>query len=137
MANDRLLPRSIAKLDDRGTPRNSVLFSAIMYSVFVLAPLASLVVADALLYSLALSLEFAALVRLRKTEPSLRGAFRIPLARGGVIALTIPPLIILAVLVILSFRDGEYGLPALIGSAVGVAAGFVLYRVADKKRALS
>jgi amino acid transporter len=134
MANDRLLPRAIAKLDARGTPRNSVLASAVIYSIFVLAPLASLVVADALLYSLALSLEFAALIRLRKTEPELRGAFRLPVGRRGVIALTAPPFLILTVLVVLSFRDGEYGLPAVIGSGVGVAAGFVLYNYADRKR---
>src|SRR5262249_53579523 len=83
MASDRLLPKSIAFLDERGTPRNSVLVSAVMYSVFVLAPLGSLVVADALLYAFALSLEFAALIQLRKREPELRGPFRIPLEHRG------------------------------------------------------
>src|SRR5581483_12497216 len=77
MATDRLLPPAIAKLDANGTPRNSVLVSAALYSVFVLVPLGSLVVADALLYAFALSLEFAALIQLRKAEPTLRGAFRI------------------------------------------------------------
>jgi amino acid transporter len=134
MATDRLLPRAIAVVDSRGTPRNSVLFSAVLYSVFVLAPLGSLVVADALLYAFALSLEFAALIRLRKTEPDLRGPFRIPLGRGGVIVLALVPLSILATLVVLSFRDGEYGLPALIGSAVGMALGVVAFRFADARR---
>src|SRR5678815_3493437 len=69
MATDRLLPKAIAYLDRRGTPRNSVLVSAVLYSVFVLVPLGSLVVADVLLYAFALALEFAALVQLRKTEP--------------------------------------------------------------------
>jgi amino acid transporter len=83
LANDRLLPRSLSKLDNRGTPRNAVLVSAVFYSVFVLVPFGKLVIADVLLYSLALFLEFGALIQLRKREPELRGAFRIPVNRSG------------------------------------------------------
>ena len=137
MATDRLLPRAIAFVDGRGTPRNSVLVSAVLYSVFVLAPLGSLVVADALLYAFALSLEFAALIHLRKREPNLRGAFRIPLERRGVIVLALIPLSILATLVVLSFRDGEYGLPALIGSALGMMLGVVAFSYAIRRRAVA
>jgi amino acid transporter len=134
MAGDRLLPRAIAQIDERGTPRNSVLVSALFYSVFVLVPLGSLVVADALLYAFALSLEFAALIQLRRTEPNLRGAFRIPLERRGVIILALVPLTILGTLVVLSFRDGEYGLPALIGSTIGMAIGVVAFGFAARRR---
>jgi amino acid transporter len=134
MANDRLLPRAIAYIDERGTPRNAVLVSAVMYSVFVLAPLGSLVVADVLLYAFALSIEFGALVRLRKTEPNLRGAFRIPLARPGVIALALLPVTILVVIVVLSFRDGEYGFPAVVGTAIGMSLGVGAYAIVDRHR---
>lgn len=79
LACDGLLPRAFAKLDARGTPRNAVIVFAICYSFFVLIAFGKLIIADVLLYSLALFLEFGALVRLRKREPSLRGAFRIPL----------------------------------------------------------
>jgi amino acid transporter len=137
MATDGLLPKTIAYVDGRGTPRNSVLISAALYSFFVLVPLGSLVVADALLYAFALSLEFAALVQLRKTEPALRGAFRIPLERRGVIVLALVPLVILATLVVLSFRDGEYGLPALLGSIVAMALGVGAYRLATRGRHVS
>jgi len=135
MAGDGLLPRAIGRVDARGTPRNSVLASAMMYSVFVLVPLGSLVVADVLLYAFALSLEFAALVKLRAAEPDLRGPFRIPLGRRGVIALTILPLSILVFLIILSFMDGEYGFPALVGALVAAALGLVAYRLATKSQA--
>lgn len=135
MAEDKLLPKGIAQVDKRGTPRNSVIVSAVMYSIFVLVPLASLVVADALLYAFALALEFAALIQLRKTEPELRGPFRIPLGRKGVIVLALVPLGILATLVYFSFRDGEYGLPAVIGSAIGMAIGVIAYKYADRRRA--
>ena len=130
LASDRLLPKSLAKLDPRGTPRNAVIVSAICYSIFVLVPFGKLVIADVLLYSLALFLEFGALIQLRKTEPSLRGAFRIPLGRGGVMVLAALPMIVLIGVIAISFRDGEYGVPAVIGAAVAIAAGPLMYRLA-------
>ena len=61
MAEDGLLPKALARTDARGTPRNAVLFSAVFYSVFSLVAFGRLVVADVLLYALALFLEFGAL----------------------------------------------------------------------------
>ncbi|MFL6537800.1 MAG: APC family permease [Chthoniobacterales bacterium] len=132
LASDRLLPAALGRLDSRGTPRNAVIVSAICYSIFVLVPFGKLVIADVLLYSLALFLEFAALVQLRKTEPSLRGAFRIPAGRGGVAALAALPMIVLLGVVAMSLRDGEYGIPALIGAALAIAAGPILYRLGQR-----
>jgi amino acid transporter len=132
LATDRLLPALLGRLDARGTPRNAVIVSAICYSIFVLVPFGKLVIADVLLYSLALFLEFAALVQLRKTEPSLRGAFRIPIGRGGVAILAALPMIVLLGVVTMSLRDGEYGIPALIGAALAIAAGPILYRLGQR-----
>src|SRR6266567_7302061 len=89
MATDRLLPKNLAKLYSQSTPRNAVLVSAILYSVFALLSFVHLVVADVLLYSMALFLEFAALIVLRKKQPELRGSFRIPLGSGGVTVLAL------------------------------------------------
>jgi amino acid transporter len=130
MAQDRLLPRQIAKVDRNGTPYAAVLWSAVAYSLFVLVPLARLVVADVVLYALALALEFGALIALRKREPELRGSFRIPVGRGGVIALALLPMVILLAVVALSFRDGEYGLPAVIGAAIAIGLGPIVFRLA-------
>ncbi|HEV2642627.1 MAG TPA: APC family permease [Candidatus Elarobacter sp.] len=105
MAQDRLLPRALGRTDAGGVPRTAVLVSAACYSVFALLPFAELVVADVLLYSLALFLEFAALVRLRRREPSLRGAFRIPVGTAGVVALALLPVAILSVVVVLGFLE--------------------------------
>jgi len=132
MATDNLLPSSLARTDERGTPRNAVIVSAICYSFFVLVPFGRLVVADVLLYSLALFLEFGALVRLRRTEPELRGAFRIPLDRGWVALLAAVPMVVLIGVVAISFRDGEYGLPAVIGAGVALALGPVMYKLASR-----
>jgi amino acid transporter len=136
LAEDRLLPRGLGRLDARANPRNAVLFSAICYSVFVLVSFGKLVVADVLLYSFALFLEFAALVRLRRAEPALRGAFRIPAGRGVVAALAALPMIVLAGVIVISFRDGDYGLPALIGTAVAMALGPLVYSIARRRSTL-
>jgi amino acid transporter len=134
LATDGLLPGQLARTDRHGTPRNAVIVSALFYSVFVLVSFAKLIIADVLLYSLALFLEFGALIQLRKREPSLRGAFRIPLGRGGVIILAVIPALVLIGVIALSFGDGEYGLPALIGTAVAVALGPVVYFLSRSKK---
>ena len=134
LAGDGLLPRPLAKLDVHGNPQTAVILSAAFYSVFALVSFGKLVVADVLLYSIALFLEFGALIQLRKTEPSLRGVFRIPLGRREVAVLAALPMIVLAGVVGISFTDGEYGLPAIIGTAVAVATGPVMYRMARDRR---
>jgi len=128
LAFDGLLPQGLAKLDSRGTPRNAVIIAAIGYSIFVLVPFGDLVIADVLLYSLALSLEFGALIQLRKSEPSLRGTFRIPLGRRGVTILAILPMLVLIGVIATSFLDGKYGVPAVIGAAVAIGLGPIVYR---------
>jgi amino acid transporter len=136
MAQDGLLPKMFAEADERGTPVKAVLLAATLYSLFALLPLGQLVVADVVLYALALALEFAALIALRKREPDLRGSFRIPLPRGGVIALALLPLTILILVIALSFRDGEYGLPAVIGAAIAIGLGPIAYRLATAGKPL-
>jgi len=134
LADDGLLPKPLAKLDVHGTPRIAIIVSAAFYSVFALVSFGKLVVADVLLYSIALFLEFGALVQLRKTEPLLRGAFRIPLGRAEVAMLATLPMIVLAGVVAIFFTDGEYGLPAIIGTAVAVATGPVMFRLVGDRR---
>jgi amino acid transporter len=130
MATDGLLPAALGRTDARGTPRNAVLFAAVCYSLFMLIPFGNLVVADVLLYSLALLLELGALVQLRRREPSLRGPFRIPLGTRGVAVLAALPLAVLLLVSGLSVADGEYGLPALLGAAVAIALGPLAYLLA-------
>ena len=137
LADDGLLPKPLAKLDTLGTPRTAVIVSAVFYSLFALVSFSKLVVADVLLYSVALFLEFGALVRLRKTEPSLRGVFRIPLDRRGVTVLAVLPMVVLLGVMGLSFADGEYGLPAVIGTFVAIAAGPLIYRLAQRNNTRS
>ena len=132
MATDGLLPSVLARTDRRGTPRFAVLFAAVCYSVFMLLPFSGLVVADVLLYSLALMLELASLVMLRKREPALRGAFRIPVGTGGVAVLAALPMTVLVLVIALSFADGEHGLPAVLGAAVAIGLGPLCWAIATR-----
>lgn len=136
MALDGLLPAALGRTDDRGTPRNAIWSAAIFYSVIVLIPFGHLLIADVLLYAFALMLEFLALIALRRKEPGLRGSFRIPVSRGGVIALAALPMAILIAVIVISFMDGEYGFHALAGATVVVATGFLVYAVIDRSRSV-
>jgi amino acid transporter len=111
-----------------------VLASAVLYSVFVLAPFGELVIADVLLYSLALFLEFGALVRLRRTQPDLRGPFRIPVGRGGVAVLAGIPMAVLVGVIVISFMDGEYGVKAVLAAGVAIVLGPIVFALASRPK---
>jgi hypothetical protein len=128
VAADGLLPEALARTDERGTPRSAVIASAVLYSLFALLPLGGLVVADVLLYAMALGLEFASLVSLRVREPDLRGTFRVPVGTAGIVGLALLPMATIVGISGLSMRDGELGLPAVLGAGVAVLAGPLLYR---------
>lgn len=132
MAADGLLPAALAKTDERGTPRNAVLVSAVFYSVFSLFSFGHLVTADVLLYSLALMMEFAALIALRIREPGLRGPFRLPVGTAGVAVLAAIPAIVLTVVTALNLRDPEYGAPAVLSALAVAAVGPALYAIARR-----
>lgn len=127
MAADGLLPAPLARVDARGTPRGAVLVAAALYSLFTVLPFAQLVVADALLYALAMFLEFGALIQLRRREPDLRGPFRLPLGVRGVTALAMLPVLIFLVATSYSMAGGEIGAAAVAGSLVAVALGPLAY----------
>lgn len=79
LAADGYLPRLFGQRDGRGVLRASLFLSTIIYSIFALASFGRLLVADMLLYSSALALEFVALLALRRRRPLLPSAFRVPL----------------------------------------------------------
>jgi len=134
LAKDGFLPVAIGRTSAHGVPRNAVLAAAVCYSIFALLPFKGLVVADVLLYSFALSLEFGALVALRRSEPGLRGSFRLPFGWQGVAALTVLPLAVLLLVIVLGVQDGEYGLPAILLAVGAAALGPLVYRWADRGR---
>ncbi|HEV2751772.1 MAG TPA: APC family permease [Gemmatimonadales bacterium] len=127
LAQDGLLPRPLAVMDPRGTPRNAVLVSAVVYSVFALLPFGGLLAGDVLLYTAALALEFAALLRLRRVEPELRGAFRLPAGVPVLGLLAALPVLLLVVAVALEVRSRTIGLPGVLVALCLAAAGPLAY----------
>lgn len=132
LAADGLLPASLARVDTRGTPRAAVLVAAALYSLFTVLPFAQLVVADALLYALAMFLEFGALIALRRREPALRGPFRVPLGTTGVTALAVLPALVFLAATGYAIAGGEIGAAAVAGSLVAVALGPLAYWAAAR-----
>ncbi|HEV2482958.1 MAG TPA: APC family permease [Puia sp.] len=95
MANDQLLPTFLCSLHPRfRTPYISILASSVIVSILILFTFSDLIIMDIILYGAGLSLEFIALVALRRKEPAARRPFRIPLGRAGLIALYVLPLTI-------------------------------------------
>jgi len=127
LAQDGLLPAALARTDQRGTPRNAVLVSALAYSGFTLVPFGGLLAGDVLLYSAALALEFGALLQLRRAEPELRGAFRVPLGGPALAVLGALPILLILSAVGLEIHSREIGLPGVLVAAVLAAAGPVAY----------
>jgi amino acid transporter len=134
VAQDRLLPRWLAVTDDRGVPRRSILLASTLYSLLALLPFGDLISADVLLYALALSLEFAALITLRRREPALRGPFRLPLGRGGLMALALCPMLVLLGVTGIQISEGEFGGRALFVAAGAAALGPLVFSWLDRRR---
>jgi amino acid transporter len=127
LARDGLLPEALARTDARGVPRNAVLVSAVAYSVFALIPFGGLLAGDVLLYTAALALEFAALLKLRHAEPNLRGTFRVPLGIPGLAMIAALPILLIVAAVTLEIGSREIGLPGVIAAIALALAGPVWY----------
>jgi amino acid transporter len=129
MAQDGLLPKFLGRADARGTPVVAIVLSATIYSAFALLSFGHLVVADAIFYAAAVMLEFAALVHFRAREPNLRGSFRIPLGTRGVALLAFVPFLVFCTVIVISFRDGEYGFASAAGAMGAMSFGIPWYFV--------
>lgn len=92
MADNGLLPEALSRIDPHhAVPHVSIITCAAVVSVMVLWNFEDLLIIDVVLYGCALSLEFMALVALRNRQPMASRPFRIPLKRGGLIALSALP----------------------------------------------
>jgi len=80
-----------------------------------------------MLYTAALALEFAALVRLRRAEPELRGAFRLPVGVRALVALAALPILLLIAGVTLEVQSRAIGLPGVLVAVALAALGPPLY----------
>ena len=98
LAADGYMPSALTKLHKKyGTPARAIIISAAIYIALSSFSFEELAEVDVLLYSLALLLEFWALVRLRKREPEMVRPFRIPGGFPTVIVLSLLPAVLIVV----------------------------------------
>ena len=106
IAADGLFPKSIARISNRyGTPVGAIILMAIINAVLVIGPFQNLVVIDVILFASAYVLIFVAAVRLRIKEPELKRPFRVPLGTAGMIAMVIPPILVVLFTIYVSAID--------------------------------
>jgi amino acid transporter len=135
MADDQLLPAWFCSLHPRfGTPYVSIIASSAVVSVLVLFTFSDLIVMDIILYGAGLSLEFIALLVLRRREPDTHRPFRIPLGNTGLILLFLLPvgiyLVAISGILIASERAG----PALLALAMLFSAAVAWQFIRKRKK---
>lgn len=109
LAQDGWLPRSLTREHPRfGTPWIAIVSCSVIYSLFTLGPFQSLVIIDVFVYSLALLLEFVALLVLRVKMPGLERPFRIPGGMAGAAAVVALPTLVILFAIYKSYDDGGF-----------------------------
>jgi amino acid transporter len=122
MAERRMLPAPLKKLHPRyDTPWVAVLVNSIGVAALIPFSFQELIQVDMFLYALALILEFAALVWLRFKEPYMPRPYQVPFGLKGVIAVSIPPVLLCALSIWLADEVTTWV------SLAGIGLGLVVY----------
>lgn len=131
MAEDGYLPKAITKIHPTfDTPWVSIVVCAAIYSIFTLSAFSSLVVVDVILYSVALTLEFASLIALRIKAPNMKRPFKVPGGWLGIFLICVFPAGVLALAVVSTIQ--EEGISALYMSIGAIALTPVMYVILRK-----
>ncbi len=133
MAEDRLLPRSLARLHPRyDTPWVVILFNASFCSLLVTMPFQELLVVEVWLMLPAYLLIYVALWVIRLKEPELPRPFRIPGGLWGLVVVSVPPMVLGVVALWVSIHEVlDNRDPQLIWAGLlAVASGPVAYGIA-------
>lgn len=126
-----MLPTSLSSRDNRWqTPLRAILVSAAFYTVLSFQSFGTLAVADVVLYSAALILEFFALAKLRRTEPDLHRPFRVPGGWLGVGLVVAMPVALCGLALYLHLLDSikEVGFGSLLIIGVALFSGPVAFQ---------
>ncbi|HQH21820.1 MAG TPA: APC family permease [Thermoleophilia bacterium] len=144
IAADGLFPRSISRVSRRfGTPVAAIVLMAVVNAVLIIGPFRNLIVIDVILFISSYVLIFISAVRLRVSEPGLKRPFRVPLGTKGLIAMVVPPILIVIFTIYVNVIDRStelFGISgfSLFGQDVGwygiagfaaLLSGLVLYYV--------
>ena len=134
MAERGMLPAPLKILHRRyATPWVSILVNAAGVAALIPFSFQELIQVDMFLYAAALILEFAALVWLRFKASDMARPYRIPFGIKGVVALSVPPVLLCALSIWLA--DGPTKWVGLGGIVTGLAAYGLLSRKIEPARA--
>jgi amino acid transporter len=130
MAQDGMLPKVFGKLAPKTrAPWVAILVLAVLWAPCLLLGFERLVTIDILLYGVALSLEFIALIVLRIREPELPRPFKVPGGLLGAIAIGIPPMLLLGFSIVRSEHESVLGMSSFAFGMILILAGVVAYFV--------
>ena len=126
LAADGYLPEGLTRLHPRyETPWRAIVLCSLIYSVFSWSTFENLVVVDVIVYAVALLLEFAALIVLRRTLPDVPRPVRVPGGWAGVWLVSLSPLAVLVLAVAGTLHDEGAG--AVVLAALTLASGLAAY----------
>ena len=127
MALDGMLPRVLARRNQRGVPWVSVLLCGVAWALALNLPFERLISIDLILYGSSLLLEFAALAVLRFREPHLARPFKAG-SRTFACLLGVAPAVLIAYALYVSRADKIIGTTSalLVATVVGLI-GPILY----------
>ena len=95
LARDGLMPRALGALaPSTGTPWRAVVVSALVYAIFSVFSFKELIVLNVWLYSLALIVELAAFLHLRRVAPGLARPWRVPGGAIGAVVVALVPAVL-------------------------------------------
>ena len=130
MAEDGLLPKFITKSTVKnGTPYVSLILCAVIYSIFTMLSFKRLLVIDVLIYAIALMLEYAALIMLRKTHPEMTRPFEIPGGAWGIAVAFVSLLIFVGACAVFSILGEEDSWKQVLVVVGMLTTGPVVYAI--------
>ena len=134
LAADGYLPRILDRRNAAGAPWVSILVCSVIWALFLRLSFVELVLLDVLLKGLSVVLEFAALVALRRREPSLVRPYRVPGGMWGAVAVGIPPTLLLVFAAARTENEPLGPINSLQLGLLLIAAGVVAYFLGDRFR---
>jgi amino acid transporter len=134
MGKDHLLPQIFTKKHPQyHTPYISIIACATIVSLLIFLPLADLIVMDICLYTGGVSLEFAALIILRKKAAAEQRPFRIPLEKKGLLVLFMAPTLIFILALIGSVTGTNKNMTAVIYAILAILSGPLVWMFVKPK----
>jgi amino acid transporter len=122
MAEDGYLPRALTRKHARyGTPWLAIVVSAVIYGVLAWQSLGQLISVYIWLRSATTILTVLSAWKLRRTQPGLERAFRVPGGNLGLVYVVLAPVVMAMVALLGSDRFG------MIGGAIAILLGPAVY----------